>query len=84
MKPMTEIYLLFIQSVIPTFTKLNMLLQREDPMIFLMYSQIRALVKSLLCKFVCPQQIFDSEDVTKVGYDSPSNQLEDEKVFVGL
>lgn len=33
-KPMTEIYLLFIQSLIPTFTRLNMLLQREDPMIF--------------------------------------------------
>ena len=83
--PMSEIYLLFVQSIIPTFTRLNMLLQREDPMIFLIFSQIRAFVKNLMCKFVCPEHIINAgEDITKVAYDCPSNQLDNDKVYIGM
>jgi len=33
--PMVEIYLLFYQAVLPIFTRINLLLQREDPNIYL-------------------------------------------------
>ncbi len=33
--PMTEVYLVFYQSVLPTFTNINLLLQQEYPNIFL-------------------------------------------------
>ena len=38
--PMTEVYLLFYQSVLPTFMHTNLLLQREDPSIFLVADTI--------------------------------------------
>ena len=43
--PMTEVYLLFYQSVLPTFMHTNLLLQREDPSIFLVADTIRSFLK---------------------------------------
>ena len=81
-KPMTEIYLLFFQSVIPTFTRFNQLLQREDPSIYLLHSQIRAFVKNIICRFIIPQEIVKAKgDATKVNC---SIQLEDDKVHIGM
>ena len=39
---MTEVYLLFYESVLPTFTHINLLLQREDPNIYLVANAIRS------------------------------------------
>lgn len=38
--PMTEVYLLFYQATIPVFTSLNLLLQRENPSIFLLQDEV--------------------------------------------
>lgn len=54
---MTEIYLLVFQSVILLFTKLNLLLQREAPAIYLLDSEIKAFLNSLFSRFVDPQEI---------------------------
>lgn len=82
---MTEVYLLFYQSVIPLFTRFNKLLQREDPVIFLISKEIIAFVKNLLSRFVKPQHIVDaSEDVTKIKYSDHTCQLEDSKIYLGL
>ena len=39
--PMTEVYLLFFQSTVPTFTTFNLLLQRERSSIFMLYDEVR-------------------------------------------
>lgn len=38
--PMTEVFLLFYESVLPTFTRVNLLLQQEDPNIYLVADAI--------------------------------------------
>ena len=43
--PMVEIYLQFYHAVLPTFTTVNLFLQREDPCIFAVYKQLRNFVK---------------------------------------
>lgn len=53
--PMTEVYFLFYESVLPTFTHTNLLLQREDPNIYLVADAIRTFLKKLLSKFGCHQ-----------------------------
>ena len=84
-KPITEVYLLFFQSVIPSFTKLNQLLQRESPSIYMIFSQIRAFLKNLLIKFIQPQVIVDATgDLTKVAYDESSLQLDDHQIHIGM
>ena len=82
--PMTEIYLLFFQSVIPLFTKLNLLLQREAPAIYLLDSEIKAFLKSLFSRFVDPQEIVAvGSDVSKIKVSS-CKKLPDEKLYIGM
>ena len=38
--PMTEVYLLFFQATVPTFTTFNLLLQRERSSIFMLYDEV--------------------------------------------
>lgn len=52
--PMTEIYLLFMQSILPTFTCTNKFLQREEPLIHCLQPQLISLMKKLLSKFIKP------------------------------
>lgn len=44
--PMTEVYLLFYEAVMPTFTRLNLLLQREDPIFSSLQMQFDVFLKS--------------------------------------
>ena len=82
--PMTEIYLLFLQSVIPLFTKLNLLLQRQEPVIYLLDSSMKAFLKSLFSRFVDPQEIVAvGPDIIKTDFSRP-NQLPDHKLYLGM
>lgn len=83
-KPMTEVYLLFYESVLPVFTRVNLLLQREDLNIFLVADAIRAFLKKLLSKFVTLQAIREQEDITDVNFLDPKNQLGDDALTIGM
>ena len=50
--PMTEVYLKFHQSVIPTFTRFNLTLQREEPSIFLLEEEMANFLKRFCGKFL--------------------------------
>ena len=82
--PMTEIYLLFYEAVLPTFTNLNRLLQREDPNIFLVGDAIQSFLKKILAKFVTLQAIKAHTDIMAVDFQCPSNQLDDDKITIGF
>ncbi len=82
--PMVEIYLQFYHAVLPTFTIVNLFLQREDPCIFAVYKQLRNFVKRLLGKFVSIQYIREAEDIKDVQYNNRENQLEDKQLFIGF
>ena len=68
--PMTEVYLLFLQSTLQIFVNLNLFLQREEPIIGAMNSSLTRFLKLLACKFISPgivkasssfQQLLDVE-----------------------
>ncbi|KAK6191363.1 hypothetical protein SNE40_003074 [Patella caerulea] len=81
---MTEVYLLFYQSVLPVFTTFNKFLQREDPCIHAVYPQMTSFLKKLLGKFVRIDVIKTNLSVlTDVDFRPIDNQLEDENVFIG-
>lgn len=82
--PMTEVYLFFYQSVLPTFTSINLLLQQEYPNIFLVAKAIRRFLKQLLSKFVTIRAIKASADITEVDFGNTDNQLDDKNIFIGL
>ena len=82
--PMTEAYFLFYQAVLPTFTNVNLLLQREDPTIHLIADAIREFLKKLLSKFVKLQAIAGIENITDVDFANSSNHLSDSQVTIGF
>ena len=82
--PMSEVYLLFYQAIFPVFTRLNLLLQREYPTIFLVATEIRSFLRKLLSKFVTIKAIRETDDVTQVDFTSAENQLSDCDVTVGI
>ena len=78
------VYLLFYQSVLPTFTQLNLLLQREDPNIHLVADEIRAFLQKLLSKNVKIRVLKAASDITPVDFSSSDNHLDDLTIMVGL
>lgn len=81
--PMTEIYLWFFQGVLPIFTSFNLLLQRQDPHIHILYDRMIAFIRKLLGKFVEPRLIkdagFDLKAVRSIQYEDAENQLNGNK-----
>ena len=55
--PMTEVYLLFLQSVTPFFTNFNQFLQKEEPLVYLLYEEMQKFMKKLASQFVKPEVI---------------------------
>uniref|UniRef100_H3B1S8 HAT C-terminal dimerisation domain-containing protein n=1 Tax=Latimeria chalumnae TaxID=7897 RepID=H3B1S8_LATCH len=86
--PLLEVYLLFYNAVLPTFTTQNRYLQREDPCIFAAYDQIQDFVKKInkkvLRTFVSIRVIREARYVENVQFEGEENQLEEEEPFTGL
>ena len=81
---MTEVYLLFYESILPTFTHINLLLQREDPNIYLVADAIWSFFKKLLSKFVTLQVIREQDDITEVNFLNALNNLADHAITIGI
>lgn len=82
--PMVELYLLFYSAVLPNFTVFNRFLQREDPCIYAIYSQLHLFVKRLLGKFVPVIQIKAANNIKDVEYKGEENQICNEDLFIGF
>lgn len=65
---MTEIYLLFYQAALQLFVNFNKLLQREDPIIPVISSQMSTFLKKLFGKFVTIGAIKSATDITVVQF----------------
>ena len=82
--PMTELHLLFFQSVLPIFMNANKFLQREEPLIYLLRPHLMSLFKKLLSKFVEPRIIAAAGSDRVHLVDFESNQLGDDKLVIGF
>ncbi|XP_076867954.1 uncharacterized protein LOC143518920 isoform X2 [Brachyhypopomus gauderio] len=81
--PMTEVYLLFYQATLPTFTCLNLLLQREKPSVFLLYEEMTKFIRKLCGRFLHISAL-QGRAVEDINYTDPSTQLSGQKLNVGF
>ncbi|CAB4014767.1 ATP-dependent DNA helicase [Paramuricea clavata] len=84
---MSELFLLFFQSVIAMFTNFNRFLQREDPLLYLMNEQMEVFMSKLASKFVKPEKVIahkQNEGSMKSLDISIANQKEDSSLSVGM
>ena len=60
--PMTEVYLLFYQAILPVFTVANLMFQRTAPMIHLVRGSLFSLIRKTMEKFIIPELLTVSDD----------------------
>ena len=58
--PLTEVYLLFFQAVLPCFIHCNQFLQREEPLVHVLQPQLAKMLQNLIGKYVKPAVLADS------------------------
>ncbi|KAK6290991.1 hypothetical protein J4Q44_G00386090 [Coregonus suidteri] len=75
--PMTEVYLLFFQATVPTFTSFNLLLQREQSSIFLLHDEMVKFVRKLCSKFMVPAALQCHEEPCEIAFEEKANHLPD-------
>ena len=61
-RPMSEIYVMFFQSAIAMLTNFNRFLQREDPLIYLMHTQMETFLNKLAVKFIRPEKVMEHKE----------------------
>lgn len=66
--PMTEVYLLFLQSALQVFVSFNKFLQREDSILPVLLQQIESFLTKLFGRFLTVSVIRDAESITTVDY----------------
>ena len=62
---MTELYLLFFQSSIATFTNFNKFLQREEPLIYSICVHVQTFMNKLASTFIKPNVIQQLKNAKK-------------------
>lgn len=73
--PISEVYLMFYQSVLPVFVNFNKLLQHEEPLIYMLAEEMESFLKKLLGKFVSIAAIKQASSIVRVEYKDKSRQL---------
>lgn len=86
--PMAEVFLLFIHSVLPTFTHTNQFLQREEPLIHLLKPYLIGLLKKVLGKnvkaTVVAETLTQGVSLKDIDYVSLSNQVPNDQLVIGF
>uniref|UniRef100_A0A1X7VF41 HAT C-terminal dimerisation domain-containing protein n=1 Tax=Amphimedon queenslandica TaxID=400682 RepID=A0A1X7VF41_AMPQE len=73
---MTEVYLFFYQSALQPFVRLNLLLQREDPIVHIFSDRLHNFLKTLFGKFLSVRVMKEADNMTAVAYEERKNQLD--------
>ena len=87
---MVEAYLTFLHSTLPLLINLNLLLQRRDPIIHLMYNALFDTSVVLLSRFMSPEIVsqYKNNMLDKEAIKAPTedllNYLTTDKLFVGF
>jgi hypothetical protein len=76
---MTEVYLLFFQSIMPSFTHCNQFLQQQEPLIHVL--------QNILAKFVKPSVIAEhlrADTLTSIDFKNGENHVGNNCLSVGF
>ena len=76
---MTEVYLYFYNDVFPMFTHAKLLLQREDPCIYLILEEQNKFIRNLCGKFLKLEEVSKADRITDT-----ADQKHPTDIFVGM
>lgn len=61
--PSTQLYLFFLQSVIPIFQSTNIMMQQEAPLIHKYQRELTSLFSNILSRFIKPSTIINATSI---------------------
>ena len=82
--PVTKLYCLFVQAVIPTFDAYNTFLQAQEPLVHLLYQSTVRLLRSLLSRFILPEVLSTADDLLEIDLKDLSNLKDNNSLFIGI
>ena len=80
---LVQIYILFYQSVLHVFTKFNLFLQRDDPLIARLHGWIQQFLRNPECKFLTVAALANSE-LKEIEFKNPRYQKEGKRLFLKM
>jgi len=80
--PTFELYLNFLDFVLPILSSLNKLFQHEKPQIYHLYSKMASAYKTILDCYM-QSNYLEKTDLEKVQYRNPQYFLKNDKIYVG-
>ena len=82
--PVTKLYAMFVQSVIPIFDSFNAFLHSEEPLVHVLYESTTRLHRSLLSRFIIPEVISSADDILSIGIEDLTNLKDNKDLFLGI
>ena len=82
--PVTKLYAMFVQLVIPIFDSFNTFLQSEEPLTHVLYESTTRLYCSLLSRFIIPEVISSTDDILSIDIEDPINLKDNKDLFLGI
>lgn len=76
-------YCLFLDFIIPTFEKTNLILQSEEPKVHVLNSLLLDMFRELVSKFVNPSVIKSCSSLININYVDKNNQKNDNDLVIG-
>ena len=78
---------MLLESVLPTFTHMNQFLQRDEPLIHVLHSQITKLLKQILGKYLIPSvlaKFVADQKLADVNFKDIENQVNNDDLVIGI
>ncbi|XP_068225057.1 protein FAM200C-like [Palaemon carinicauda] len=81
--PVTKLYLLFLEYVLPVFNNLNRQMQSESTQVHVLYNSVTAGLKTILGCYI-EQGYLNKTDLTKIQFRDPGKFLPLEQIYLGV
>ena len=82
-QPVSKLYTMSVQSVIPIFDSFNTFLRAEEPLIHILYHSTLRLYRSLLSRLILFEVISQSDDMQSINLEDPHVLKNFNIIFIG-
>ena len=82
-QPVSKLYTMSVQSVIPIYDSFNTFLRAEEPLIHILYHSTLRLYRSLLSRLILFEVISQSDDMQSINLEDPHVLKNFNIIFIG-
>ncbi|GBM49511.1 hypothetical protein AVEN_85960-1 [Araneus ventricosus] len=81
--PKVKLYCVFVMVILPTFTKVNVALQKDQPCIHTLHDDLMNLYYKLLVRFIKSAAIIKPKYLFNINFQKAKNKKSDDSLVIG-